>query len=86
MPRLEINLDRLLDLAPKGVQRDSSFMALGLKAASDETLSSVALGGMMSWRFMPDPLSPEQAAEVRKHFRKWVIGNALGERDTRANI
>jgi len=76
---INIDLRVILDIAGRGVRRASSFMALGLRVAADETVTSVKLDSNFSNVFMPDPLTPEQAKEARANFAHWIITNGLRE-------
>jgi hypothetical protein len=79
MPTLTFDLDKALALSQVGVRRASSFMALGLRVAADDTVRSVRLEANAQFAFMPDPLTEAQSAEVRGNFAKWVISNGLRE-------
>jgi hypothetical protein len=81
MPTLTFDLDGALRVAIVGVRRASSFMALGLRVAADDTIRSVKLETNLQIQFMPDPLSEAQSAAVRSEFAKWVIANGLRELD-----
>jgi hypothetical protein len=76
---VNVDLSKMLDIAKVGIRRASSFMALGLRVAADDTIRSVRLDTNFQIAFMPDPLSAEQSADVRANFAKWVISNALRE-------
>ena len=76
---VSIKLGPILNIAEVGINRASSFMALGLKVADDDSIRSAKLGPASTYLFMPDPLTPELAEKVRYEFRHWIIGNALRE-------
>ncbi len=75
----QINLDRLAEVANKTIRRASAFMALGLRSADDETIRSANLEANFAYRFLPDELTEEQSADVRKTFKSWILGNGLRE-------
>ena len=76
-----VDLSDLLSIAQVGVRRASAFMALGLKVAADNEITSVQLDSNFRLQFMPEPLSVKQSAEVRDHFAKWIVANGLRELD-----
>lgn len=81
-----IDIDRGRELAAIGVRRAAAFMGLGLAATSGEPEYSVSLSGLLSLRFLPDPMSDELALKIRDEFQTWVIGNALREIDLHFNL
>src|SRR5262245_60311535 len=81
MTELNFDLDKARDVARIGIRRASSFMALGLRMAADNTVRSVQLDSNMRINFVPDPLTEAQSADVRANFGKWIISNGLRELD-----
>jgi hypothetical protein len=78
---LNLNLDfaKLGEIGLLGVRRASAFVALGQRAWSDETISSLALDVPFGFQLFPDPLPDNLAKEVRSNFRTWLCGAAISE-------
>ena len=62
-----IDLPAILDIVGRGTRRASSFMALGLRSAADETVTSLALDTNFQIFFMPHDISREQVAVTHEH-------------------
>ena len=79
MSPVNIDFNKLADLAEHGVRRAVAFVGLGQKAWNDESIDSIKLDVPFGFQLLPDPLPKELAVEVRSSFRLWVSGSALAE-------
>lgn len=76
---LSIDLNSLAEIGQIGVRRAASFIALGERAWSDESLRSVRMNLPMGYGFLPDPLPEPLADAVRSEFKDWIVANAFLE-------
>jgi hypothetical protein len=79
--QVTLNFDAISDAVALGARRAAAFMSLGMRPANDETIRSFSLGGNHAYSFMSDPVSEQLAAEVRRNFLTWIVGNGLRELD-----
>jgi hypothetical protein len=77
------DLQETMDL---GVRRASAFMALGLRASNDETVTSLELDANFQIMFMPQNLPIAVVREAQQNFATWVVSNGLRELDQSASI
>ena len=83
---LRINCDRILDTVAKSVRRASSFMALGIRASTDQNVTSIVPDGNFALNFMPLEIPRKEIQEIQGHFQNWVIGNSLRELNQATSI
>jgi len=74
-----IVLQRILDIAAKGVRRSYAFMALGVNAASDPNFKQLHLTNALQVRMLPDDLDDKAVSNIKHNFRIWVTGCGLRE-------
>ncbi|HXC41781.1 MAG TPA: hypothetical protein VN667_22830 [Burkholderiales bacterium] len=81
MPTLEfhVDLDKMLNVALKGVRRASIFMGLGVNAALDPRLDQYQLTNITNISFAPDNLPVNEIEEMKGEFRIWIEANGLRE-------
>lgn len=79
--QVHYDFDTVIDIVGVGVRRASSFMALGLKAASDKSIDSIRLESNFQIRFFPDQVDNKIITEIKSNFSEWIIGNGLRELD-----
>lgn len=79
--QVQYDLDELIDIVGIGARRASSFMALGLKAASDKSINSITLESNFEIRFFPDQVDENTISEIKSNFSEWIIANGLRELD-----
>lgn len=87
---VHVDLDRLMDVALKGVRRTAVFLGLGLNAASREDFNDYELWKLspkdadghyegLTFGLVPDNASPETIRHYKEEFGAWVINNGLRE-------
>lgn len=74
---IQIDLDRIAEIAFLGLRRSMVFMGFGVNAADNDGLMEFAIPGPLTYQFVPENASPEQRKEMKKHFRSWIIAAAL---------
>ena len=76
---VRIDFQAMLEVMRVGARRASSFMALGLRSANDQTITSLNPPTSFQWRYLPNDLTDEQIREAQVEYGRWVIGSALTE-------
>lgn len=76
---VHIDFKKLLEVAYVGVRRAAGFMTLGLRAATDPSITSLNLVSNFSLRFFPEDPGESVIRETQRHYSEWIIGNGLRE-------
>ncbi len=76
---ISINLDRIHDIALRGVRRTYVFLGFGLNAANNPDFNQFHLNARYTIRLMPEKVSDENIAEFKRSFGIWIISNGLRE-------
>jgi len=76
---LHVDLDKILDVALRGVRRASVFMGLGVNAALNPDVNEYQLTKITKLQLMPEVKDADTLAHVKNEFRIWVEGNGLRE-------
>ncbi|MBA1145894.1 hypothetical protein H0Z60_02365 [Ectothiorhodospiraceae bacterium WFHF3C12] len=76
---IHIDLNRLLDVALRGVRRASVFMGLGVNAALDPAFKSYQLSSIPGVQVVPGDLPEEKVDHYKEEFRLWVEAGGLRE-------
>jgi hypothetical protein len=76
--RIEINLDKILDVAIRGVRRAAIFMGLGVNAASDTEFTDYQLTHLTKIKIVPD-VAPEVVTHFKDEFKIWIEANGFRE-------
>lgn len=82
---LNLDLDKLKNIAVLGVKRAAAFCAIALNATNDPAIQSIALPSVSMWRFFPEPPPEKLLLNSVAEFRIWVVGCALREVDAAFN-
>ena len=83
---INIDLDKLLEVALNGVRRASVFMGLGVNAAIDDGFSKYQLSSLTNIQLVPDNVPEETLKHFKEEFRLWVEAAGFRElADTFAN-
>lgn len=77
--QISIDLDKILDVAHRGVRRASVFMGLGVNAALDADFKKYQLTHITKLQLMPDTVDAETLGDFKEEFKIWVEGNGLRE-------
>lgn len=76
---VEFDLDKLLDVALKGVRRASVFMGLGVNAASNKTFNEFQLSRITNIQLIPDDVPDETLRHFKEEFRIWIEAGGFRE-------
>jgi len=76
---INIDFDRILNVALVGVRRASVFMGLGVNAAIDPGFRSFQLSSLTQIQLLPDNISDETIGEFKDEFRLWIEAAGLRE-------
>jgi hypothetical protein len=79
MDRIEINFDKIKDIAMRGIRRTTIFLGLGVNAARDNKLTTYQLSENVHLRLVPEQVSEDELLEFKSNFEKWIISNGLRE-------
>lgn len=81
MDRREINidLDKIMDVAHRGVRRASVFMGLGVNAALHEEFQQYQLTHITNLQLIPDTSDLKKIGHFKEEFKIWIEGNGLRE-------
>lgn len=83
---INIDLDKVLEVALKGVRRASVFMGLGVNAAIDEGFCKYQLTSLTNIQLVPDNLPEDTLKHFKEEFRLWIEAAGFRElADTFAN-
>lgn len=74
---IDINLDRLLDIAFRGVRRASTFLAIGVNSARDPRIKDYQFPTEVPIRILPDGLDDKTIEHFKVEFEKWIILSGL---------
>lgn len=74
---MNINLDRLLDIAQRGVRRASAFLAIGVNSARDPRIKEYKFPTEVHIHILPDGLDKKAVEHLKIEFEKWVILSGL---------
>lgn len=77
--RFHVDLDKILDVALRGVRRASVFMGLGINAALNPNVKEYQLTKITKLQLMPEAKDGEIVSQFKNEFRTWVEGNGLRE-------
>jgi hypothetical protein len=75
---ITIDLDRIKEIALKGIRRATVFLGLGVNAARDNTLTKYDLPENQI-KFILKKVTPEDISGFKQNFEKWIIWNSLRE-------
>jgi hypothetical protein len=75
----QIDLDKLLDQALRGVRRASIFMGLGVNAALDANFKNYRLSSLTNIQTTPDDVSDETLRHFKEEFRLWIEAGGFRE-------
>lgn len=77
--RIEIGLDRIVEILRAGVRRTAIFMGLGVNAALDPDFNQAALPSSVSnLQLVPD-IPAEHMPEVKREFAIWIQAGGFRE-------
>lgn len=83
---INIDLDKLLEVALNGVRRASVFMGLGVNAAIDDGFRKYQLTSLTNIQLVPDNVPEETLKHFKEEFRLWIEAAGFRElADTFAN-
>ncbi|MFZ3017716.1 MAG: hypothetical protein WA056_04550 [Gallionella sp.] len=83
---INIDLDKLLEVALNGVRRASVFMGLGVNAAIDDNFRKYQLTPLTNIQLVPDNVPEEMLKHFKEEFRLWIEAAGFRElADTFAN-
>lgn len=83
---INIDLDKLLEVALNGVRRASVFMGLGVNAAIDDDFRKYQLSPLTNIQLIPDNVPDETLKHFKDEFRLWIEAAGFRElADTFAN-
>ncbi|MCR4321361.1 MAG: hypothetical protein NUV74_13620 [Candidatus Brocadiaceae bacterium] len=74
-----VDLDKIKEIALKGIQRTTIFLGLGINAARDEKLIQYQLPENHFLKMVQENASEEQVNHFKQNFEKWIISNGLRE-------
>lgn len=74
---MNIDLDRLLDIAQRGVRRASAFLAIGVNSARDPRIKEYRFPTEVPVQILPDGLDNKAVGHLKIEFEKWVILSGL---------
>lgn len=80
--KVKIKVSAIQEKGLVGVRRALAFLALGHSAWTNDKLKSVVIPDQLLFQYsssFPGTIPDDVAAEIRKNFRQWVIGNAFLE-------
>lgn len=77
--QINVDLDKILDVAHRGVRRASVFMGLGVNAALDAEFKEYQLTRITKLQLVPDTVDSETIGHFKEEFKTWVEGNGLRE-------
>ncbi len=77
--KISINLDKIHDIALRGIRRTYVFLGLGLNAAKNPDFNEFHLNTRYTIRLMPEEVSDKHIADFKRNFELWIIANGLRE-------
>jgi hypothetical protein len=77
--QFNLDFDKILEIALKGVRRASVFMGLGVNLALDEQAKSYQLTQITNIQLVPDEVSDETLHHFKDEFRIWIEAAGLRE-------
>jgi len=77
--QINVDLDKILDVAQRGVRRASVFMGLGVNAALDAKFKEYQLTHITKLQLVPDAVDSETIGHFKEEFKTWIEGNGLRE-------
>lgn len=77
--RVEIGIDRIVEILKAGVRRTAAFMGLGVNAAIDPEFNKVALPGSITNMHLLPEISEEMFPEIKREFAIWVQAGGFRE-------
>src|SRR3989337_2832304 len=78
MEHITIDINKVTDIAHRGIRRTSAFMGLGENAARAEQFTQYQLSDS-AFSISSDKLDDKSIAHIKEEFEKWVISNGLTE-------
>lgn len=77
--RIEIEIDRIVEILKAGVRRTAAFMGLGVNAALDPDFNKIELpGSVTNLRLLPE-IQPEHLSEIKREFATWIQAGGFRE-------
>ncbi|MGH8503839.1 MAG: hypothetical protein ACREVE_15515 [Gammaproteobacteria bacterium] len=76
---INIDFDKLLEVALKGVRRASVFMGLGVNAAIDKDFKNYQLSPLTNIQLVPDNVPEENLKHIKEEFRVWIEAGGFRE-------
>ena len=76
---IEIDLDKILDVALRGVRRASMFMGFGVNAALSPEMRNYQLSDITRIKILPDNISDDSLEKAKNEFRLWIEANGFRE-------
>lgn len=70
--RIEIGIDRVVEILKAGVRRTAAFMGLGVNAALDPDFNKIELPNSISNLQLGPAIPPELYPEIKREFATWV--------------
>lgn len=77
--KIHINMDRIHEIALRGVRRTYVFLGLGLNAARRPDFREFHLESRMNLKLMPEEVTDANIDEFKDNFAVWVTSNGLRE-------
>lgn len=79
MPEVNIEFNKILEVALRGIRRSSVFMGLGVNAALDEEFSDYQLSRVSHIQLVPSDVGLDAVDHFKEEFSRWVVANAMRE-------
>lgn len=79
MKQVNIDFDKIRDIAFKGIRRTAIFMGLGVNAARDERLKKYQLTDLNMFEFVHKNVDEKTLTLFKTEFHRWIISNGLRE-------
>lgn len=76
---IKIDLDKILEVALKGVRRASVFMGLGVNAAINKDFKNYQLTPLTNIQLVPDNISEDSVNHIKEEFRIWIEAGGFRE-------
>lgn len=78
--RVELGLDSIVEVLRAGVRRAGAFVGFGINASLDPDMREVHLpNGVSNFRLLPEEISDEALAEIKREFAVWIQGAGFRE-------
>lgn len=76
---INIDFDRILEVALLGVRRAAIFMGFGVNAALDPNFQSFQLSALTKIQLVPSDVPADTLQHYKEEFKRWIEGAGLRE-------